>query len=79
MSWPSGPARTQARVVNTSVLGSWWAISWLCLALALGAHRGQKRYGVTGGGATLLRRMRGVGVILGMVAFVVGLILALVL
>ena len=65
--------------MNTSVLASWWAISWLCLALAFGAHRGQKRYGLTGGGATLLKRMRSVGLVLGLVAFVAGLVLALVL
>ncbi len=65
--------------MNTSVLASWWAISSLCLALAFGAHRGQKRYGLTGGGATLLSRMRSVGVVLGLGAFVAGLALALLL
>jgi hypothetical protein len=65
--------------VNTSVLASWWAMSLLCVAFAFGAHRGQKRYGLTGGGATLLSWMSRVGVILALGTFVVGLALALVL
>jgi hypothetical protein len=65
--------------VNTSVLASWWVISMLCFTLAFGTHRGQKRYGVTGGGATFLRRLGGVGVLIGLVTFVVGVALALVL
>ena len=64
--------------MNTSVLASWWAVSWLGLALAFGAHRGQKRYGLTGGAATLLRRIRGAGVILSLCAFLAGIIFALI-
>jgi hypothetical protein len=51
----------------------------LCFTLAFGAHRGQKRYGVTGRGATFLSRLGGVDEIIGLVTFVVGVALALVL
>ncbi len=65
--------------MNTSVLASWWAISWLGLALAFGAYRGQKRYGLTGGAATLMRWLRGAGVIIAAGAFLAGIVFALVL